>query len=392
MDSTTPTHHIQSVITHPQLIVQGNTISNYQMRTLRTHSREKEATEYLKQKNSWSTETFRSIQWPSHGKALQQLPARQRKSVIQFIHNWLPINTSHSLQFTTTARLCPLCNIHEETIQHFLTCAQVPINQLWSEHALSLKKKLIKYSPSTHHHLSKLIEYAIVNWRDQSTPDIPDFLHTRFHPLFVAQSEIGWHHILKGRFSSLWLACISPDYNLAQRWLTYAIKHIWNLWYIVWKYRCDTNQGDNPTTKDIRLRQRLLPQVQQLYDAVYLIDPSDSYIFKSSQEDLLLQQPRDIKKWVRIARLRIKESVARTKQKIKHAHLPIHHYFLLNKKTNDLQKNKRKPLISRVRSKTIHQPKASINISRVLSNYFLPLHYIQPTHTVVHTNNDLFPP
>jgi hypothetical protein len=116
----------------------------------------------------------------------------------------------------------------------------------------------------------------------------------------------------------------------------------------VWKYRCDTNQGDNPTTKETRLRQRLLPQVQQLYEAIDLIDPSDSYIFKSSQEDLLLQQPRDIEKWVRIARLRIKGSVARTRQKIKHAHLPIHHYFLLNRTSNNPKTLKpRKPRTSR---------------------------------------------
>jgi hypothetical protein len=166
MDLTPPTHHIHAVITHPQLIVQGNTISNYQIRTLRTHSREKEAIEYLTTKNAWSTDTFRSIQWTAHGKSLQQLHARQRKSVVQFLHNWLPTNTSHSLQLTANARLCPLCNSHQETVQLFLTCEQVPINQLWSEHAQLLKKKLIKYSPSTHHHLSKLIEYAIVNWRD----------------------------------------------------------------------------------------------------------------------------------------------------------------------------------------------------------------------------------
>jgi hypothetical protein len=171
----------------------------------------------------------------------------------------------------------------------------------------------MKYSPSTHHHLPKLIEYAIINWRNQSSPNIPTFLHNRFHTLFAAQSNIGWHHILKGRFSSKWLPCISPHYNITRHWLTFAIKHIWNLSYTVWKNRCDTNQCDNPTTKEIGLRQRLLPQVEQLYDAIDLIDPSDSYIFKSSPEELLLQQPRDIEKWVRIAHIRIKENVAWTR-------------------------------------------------------------------------------
>jgi hypothetical protein len=113
------------------------------------------------------------------------------------------------------------------------------------------EKKFVKYSPATHHHLSKLIEHAIINWRNEPTPNLPTFLHTRFHTLFDAQSKIGWHHICKGRFSIKWLSCISPNQNFARRWLTYVIIHIWNLWYEVWKYRCDTNKGDNPTTKDI---------------------------------------------------------------------------------------------------------------------------------------------
>jgi hypothetical protein len=133
-----PTYQSLAVLTHPQLVVEGNTISNYHLRTLRTHSREKEAREYLINKNSWSTENFRSIEWKSHGKSLHQLPARQRKSVIQSLHNWLPTNTSHSLQLTATARLCPLCSTHEETVQQVLTCKQVTINHLWREHAQSL--------------------------------------------------------------------------------------------------------------------------------------------------------------------------------------------------------------------------------------------------------------
>jgi hypothetical protein len=207
----------------------------------------------------------------------------------------------------------------------------------------------VKNSPSRHHHLSKLIEYAIINWRKEPTPNLPNFLHTQFHTLFAAQNNKGWHHILKGRFSSKWLPCISPDQNFARRRLTYVMKHIWNLWYAVWKYRCDTNQADNPTTKEIRLRQRLLPQVKQIYDEIDLIDPSNSYIFKSSQEELLLQQHQDIEKWVRIVIIKIKESVACTRQKIKHADLPIHHYVLQKRTATKpkLQKSQ-KILTSRV--------------------------------------------
>jgi hypothetical protein len=247
---------------------------------------------------------FNTIKWKSHGTAIQQLPSRQRKSVVQFIHNWLPVNTSHSLQLIHQARMCPLCNRQEETVAHFLSFTQIQITQLWLDLSLQLRQKIQKYAPTTNHQVPKLIAYSLVHWRTTDSPPIPPFLHMRFIPLFNSQSIIGWHNILKGRFSQEWLPSISPDEKIARRWITYTIKQIWNVRYKVWKYRCDTNQGDNPTNKDLRMRQRLLPQVKQLYNNIDNIDPSDSYIFKSTQEELLSQQPRDIERWVRIAKLR----------------------------------------------------------------------------------------
>jgi hypothetical protein len=329
--------------THPQLLVNNTVISNQHDRTIRTHSSEKEVKEYLMRKNNWTHDVINTIEWKSHGGAIQQLPSRQRKSVIQFIHNWLPTNTSHSLQFVHNARLCPLCNIHDETVEHFLSCDQPCINKLWQDLALKLKQKIQKYLPTSNHQLPKLIEYSLVHWRTTMIPTFPSFLHSRFLPLFNAQSLIGWNNMLKGRFSELWLKTISSDEKVARRWITYTIKHIWNVWYEVWKYRCNTNQGDNPSNKELKVRHRLLPQVKQLYDEIDNVDPSDSYIFKSTQEELLLRQPHDIERWVRIAKLRVKDSVARAKQRIKQSHLPIHQYFVHARTLLQKQKKHTKP-------------------------------------------------
>jgi hypothetical protein len=366
-EQVVPTYVNKNILTHPQLNVGNSRIANQHVRTIRTHSREKEVKEYLMEKNKWTIETFNTVEWKSHGTAIILLPARQRKSVVQFIHNWLPTITSHSLQLMDKARLCPLCNLHDETSAHFLTCEQIHITTLWQEFALKLKQILQKYSPTINHQLPKLIEHSIIHWRTTSDPTIPTFLHIRYAPLFKAQSQIGWHNILQGRFSKSWLARISSDETVARRWITYTIKHIWNVWYEVWKYRCDTNQGDNPANKEIRMRQKLLPQVKQLYDEVDNVDPSDAYFFKSTQEELLLRQPQDIERWVRIAKLRIKDSVARVKQKIKQSHLPIHQYFLQaktlrNSKENQINKKKEKEQ-DRQKIKTIqtHESDASAN-------------------------------
>jgi hypothetical protein len=77
----------------------------------------------------------------------------------------------------------------------------------------------------------------------------------------------------------------------------------------MWKHRCEVNQGDSPTTQTARLKQKLHPQVQKLYDEIENIDPNHHYIFNHTQEELLSQSTYDIEKLIRVARFRIKDSI-----------------------------------------------------------------------------------
>jgi hypothetical protein len=91
-------HFNKKVLTHPQLIIQNDIVANNHLKMIRVHSRKKEVIEYLINKNQWTLQTVHSLAWDAHGKAIQQLPSRQKKKLIQFLHNVLPINMSHSLQ------------------------------------------------------------------------------------------------------------------------------------------------------------------------------------------------------------------------------------------------------------------------------------------------------
>lgn len=65
-----------------------------------------------------------------------------------------------------------------------------------------------------------------------------------------------------------------------------------------------------------------------MYEEIGTIDPTDSYIFKHSQDERLTQSHHDIEKWVRITKLRIKDSIHRVKLKIKQSKKPLHQFFL----------------------------------------------------------------
>jgi hypothetical protein len=160
--------------------------------------------EYYAAKYEWSIHTINNIMWTQHGKALLCLPQRMCKTITQFNHEWLPVNTSPSINAIGTGRLCPYCATCDEDQQHFLSCSHPHLSKQWHDSAVTVKSKLTTYDKHTHHHLIQLIGLAITSWRTTSRPPVPTLLHPQFHQLFHSQAQIGWDHIIKGRFSKRW--------------------------------------------------------------------------------------------------------------------------------------------------------------------------------------------
>jgi hypothetical protein len=78
--------------------------------------------DYMQQKYGWSHKLEDHIDWKPHGDALVRLPTRCQKTITQLIHQWLPVNASHSLQHIGSGRLCPYCQSDQEEQHHLLTC------------------------------------------------------------------------------------------------------------------------------------------------------------------------------------------------------------------------------------------------------------------------------
>jgi hypothetical protein len=197
----------------------------------------------------------------------------------------------------------PLMQHSRKNYSSFIIMQSSASYEMWMTMTSSLKKKLIKYAPDVPQQLFALIETALVQWRTNKQPIKPQYLGDDLDELFLSQSSIGWDQILKGRFTHNWLSLISLDNKFATRVMTYIIKNIWHIWFEIWKFWCDINQGQTPNLKTIRQHQRLYPRVQHLYDEVDNIDPSDSHIFKYTQEDLLSQKPHEIKRWINTAKI-----------------------------------------------------------------------------------------
>jgi hypothetical protein len=237
------------------------------------------------------------------------------KTITQFNHGWLPVNASYSINATGTGRLCPFCSTSDEDQQHFLSCTHQHVTNQWKEASVTIKSKLIAYDKNINRQLIQLIGHAVVHWRTTPNPTMPSFLHPTFHQLFQAQSNIGWNHIVNGRFSKKWRHHIQQDRELASNWITYTIKSIWFQLYTIWKTRCQKHHG---TSQDEKMKRPLLlltPKVHELYHQEANLTPSAKYMFETPVDELLNRPIPTIKAWVHKVTLRIKTT--RDKAKLK---------------------------------------------------------------------------
>jgi hypothetical protein len=89
-----PKLHVTSI---ELLINHQKEYSNY-LEELRFASAKPSIWQYYTDKYKWTEATINSIDWKSHGLPISYFTGRKQKTILQFIHKWLPLNASHSIQ------------------------------------------------------------------------------------------------------------------------------------------------------------------------------------------------------------------------------------------------------------------------------------------------------
>lgn len=46
--------------------------------------------DYCQEKHQWTDKVLNTIDWDAHGKAMQSLSTTMKKTIPQYIHDWLP--------------------------------------------------------------------------------------------------------------------------------------------------------------------------------------------------------------------------------------------------------------------------------------------------------------
>ncbi len=168
---------------------------------------------------------------PRHSLAIKP----EQQIISKFIHEWLPLETRYHVQSLSEQQLCPSCQIHPETADHFLQCPNPDRQQLWADLLSQVQKLSFRYNlPQTiHDHLAQGIRYS-------TTPNTPIPQQIPGQPSYYQhQCSLGWKHIIYSRYLSCWVSAMHQQHNPinGQHFLTKVIVLTWTQILSIWSIR-----------------------------------------------------------------------------------------------------------------------------------------------------------
>jgi len=215
--------------------------------------------------------------------------------VVKFIHEWLPLQDRHHVQSTSALHLCPSCNQHPETVEHFLTCPHPARQQVWTELHEALHKHQIQNSVSN-------IFHETLAYRLYQGHQAPTSLHLHHLPhdlaqLYQSQERLGWKQLYYGRFVIQWIPILTqyhPQLN-GLHYITKIAVLIWQSVLKVWGLWNTHLHPGNPEQEDCS---QLQAAVNQTFFEAHQ-DPLLQALVDHLDPDHIMHLPtRRIRQWV----------------------------------------------------------------------------------------------
>jgi hypothetical protein len=263
-----------------------------------------------------------------------KLSTNQRKTITQFIHNWLPVNGHPGRAQIKQNQICPVCNIHQETQTHFMTCDNT--RDKWvtilNEHGLNTPGELDENT-----HLNRILHWAIINYSDvhytYPTSNVPQ----QYHHLINTQQELGWNQIILGRWSREWSVLFNPhDYKQGQKLAIRKLTLVWKAMLQLWHYRCD-KQHEDSNKQNNQIRLQLTPKVNAIYTQKIHLDHVDRRVLESTITSTLQLPLIKFQDWIRRTEAFVKQGLARTRRRTKAQNHAITSFFQPRQPQNSQQ-------------------------------------------------------
>jgi hypothetical protein len=225
-------------------------------------------------KHAWLEHEFYDIDWTSHGLALKRL-AKHRKTITQYLHDWLPVGKRVHMYDTRYTSWCHSCRtddneVVEDTV-HLRQCSATSRLE-WRTSAISNMSKLLK-DIDTAVPLQELLLEAF-SAMIQGKPDSSIKVDPAVADVAAAQAVIGWDQILKGRFSKLWqqtqaryLGSRATRHSNASTWMTRVIEAWIQEWLQLWTLRNHDRHGKDAATRIQAEEAQTIRELEMFYEA-----------------------------------------------------------------------------------------------------------------------------
>jgi hypothetical protein len=250
--------------------------------------------QYLTKKYNWDDSVSDKIDWSIHSNALDNLTSCQRKTMTQMIHEWMPVNGHPGQNNHINNQQCPTFKNKRETQEHFFSYQTSA--QQWTEtlcNALPPKTSNIYQSS-----IIELLQWTLTEC-SSSTQDLTiTHLPTSFDTLITEQAKIGWHQVIKGRWTTEWVRILDKSSpGKGELLATTILTSIWRAVFQMWKERCDKIYGDSQATNN-KTRTNLQPRVNALFALKNKLDHVDQQALAISPDSVQKMTTRSLQDWI----------------------------------------------------------------------------------------------
>jgi hypothetical protein len=297
------------------LLIRNHRITSNHKQHLREASLLPALIGYIIQRNDWHPDTWHSVDWASHSRAVHGLTISQRLTITKFQHRWLPTNHNLRKQTPSLSPTCSLCQVANDDDNHMCHCDDDDAVKIRSSAANTLRKLL--GDCGTDPILQSILLEGIHTWfasgNDMCFPNVPHDhpFSAQLHQAVVEQNAIGWSQLCRGRLSLAWGECY-------RAWLNHlhtppGTKHLdmttWTTQIARWGFDTVLQLWKNRNTKIHQRTETHLFTARHLLAQAHVRDrhsirPADlssgdvNALFSEPLPELLLRPPHVLETWV----------------------------------------------------------------------------------------------
>jgi hypothetical protein len=251
---------------------------------------------------AWADATFDDVAWTCHGCALRR-HLKHKTTFVKYLHDWLPLGKQAHRYDKKYPASCPSCAAPVEDRDHFWSCPASSRLQ-WKQsfiHSMRVYLRDVGTAPDIQ---TQLIDALRIVLFSASTTGI--IVQPGLRDVATAQQTIGWHQLLRGRFSKQWikaqdqyLGTNATTQNNGTQWLTNVIDFIFTQWWTLWELRNEDRHGRDLVTQSQAHARQAIYELTQLYDDYQHTVPDRlGWLFSTSLQTRMQWPTNALRLWI----------------------------------------------------------------------------------------------